>query len=237
MSDFINQIAIGNAIGAKNAMSDMLSAKAFESLDARKQELAASLFGGDKQEEQVEQIDESDLGNGYKVKMKHIDKGRIHSPSGEHVADVTRHESGWQYHSGNSKWDGTEKSPHYKTGVEKTKMAAAKKAAQIHMNEQVELTQEDEQLDELSKGTLKSYYKGSVESGMKAQHRATNTSMGGSDSEHKKNIADINKRVSGQDAVTKRLGSKETMSMDKEAGVSRLAGYKPTKPNPKKYSE
>ena len=97
--------------------------------------------------------------------------------------------------------------------------------------------EEVEELDELSKDTLKSYYKGSVESGMKAQHRATNTSMGGSDSEHKKNIADINKRVSGQDAVTKRLGSKETMSMDKEAGVSRLAKYKPTKPNPKKYSE
>ena len=132
MSNFINQISTGNALGAKNAMSDMLSAKAFEALDARKQELAASLFGGTK---------------------------------------------------------------------------------------------------------LKSYYKGSVESGMKAQHRATNTSMAGSDSEHKKNIADINKRVSGQNAVTKRLGSKETMSMDKEAGVSRLAGYKPTKPNPKKYSE
>ena len=99
------------------------------------------------------------------------------------------------------------------------------------------LGEDVEQIDELSKDTLKSYYKGSVESGMKAQHRATNTSMGGSDSEHKKNIADINKRVSGQDAVTKRLGSKETMSMDKEAGVSRLAKYKPTKPNPKKYSE
>ena len=97
--------------------------------------------------------------------------------------------------------------------------------------------EEVEELDELSKDTLKSYYKGSVESGMKAQHRATNTSMGGSDSEHKKNITDINKRVSGQDSVTKRLGSKETMSMDKEAGVSRLAKYKPTKPNPKKYSE
>ena len=51
------------------------------------------------------------------------------------------------------------------------------------------------------------------------------------------NIDDINKRVSGQDAVTQRLGSKETMSMDKEAGVSRRAKYKPTKPNPKKYSE
>jgi len=61
MPKFIDQIATGDAIGAKNTMSDMLSAKAFEALDTRKQELAASLFGGSPQEveeEEVEQIDE-----------------------------------------------------------------------------------------------------------------------------------------------------------------------------------
>jgi len=88
--------------------------------------------------EEVEDLNESDIGNGYKIKMKHTDKGRIHSPSGEHVADVTKHESGWQYHSGGKNWDGSETSKHYKTGVEKTKMAAAKKASQIHMNEEVD---------------------------------------------------------------------------------------------------
>jgi hypothetical protein len=81
------------------------------------------------------QLDESDIGDGYKIKMKHDEKGRIHSPSGEHVADVTKHELGWQYHSGGKNWDGTETSKHYKTGVEKTKMAAARKAAQIHLKE------------------------------------------------------------------------------------------------------
>ena len=85
--------------------------------------------------EEVEELTEQDIGNGYKIRMKHSDKGRIHSPSGEHVADVTKHESGWQYHSGNSKWNGSEDSPHYKTGVEKTKSAAAKKAAEIHGGE------------------------------------------------------------------------------------------------------
>jgi hypothetical protein len=55
MTDFINQIATGDAIGAKNTMSDMLSAKAFEALDNRKQELAASLFGGSPQEEVQEE--------------------------------------------------------------------------------------------------------------------------------------------------------------------------------------
>ena len=61
MTSFIDQIATGDAIGAKSTMSDMLSAKAFEALDIRKQELAASLFGGSPQEEveeEVEQIDE-----------------------------------------------------------------------------------------------------------------------------------------------------------------------------------
>jgi hypothetical protein len=53
MSNFIDQIATGDALGAKNSMADMLSAKAFEALDARKQELAASLFGGSKQEEKT----------------------------------------------------------------------------------------------------------------------------------------------------------------------------------------
>ena len=54
MPNFIDQIATGDALGAKNTMSDMLSAKAFEALDARKQELAASLFGGSPQQEEVE---------------------------------------------------------------------------------------------------------------------------------------------------------------------------------------
>jgi hypothetical protein len=89
--------------------------------------------------EEVEDLNESDIENGYKIRMKHIDKGRIHSPSGEHVATVTReHGEGWRYHSGNKNWDGLETSKHYKTGVEKTKVAAAKKAVQAHMNEEVD---------------------------------------------------------------------------------------------------
>ena len=132
VSKFIDSVATGNAVEAKDVLNDLLSARAFESLDARKTELAQSLFTGSQVEEEVENLSEQDVGNGYKIKMKHSDKGRIHAPSGEHVADVTKHESGWAYHSGNSKWDGSESSPHYKTGVEKTKSAAAKKAAEIH---------------------------------------------------------------------------------------------------------
>jgi hypothetical protein len=61
MPKFIDQIATGDAVGAKNTMSDMLSAKAFEALDTRKQELAASLFGGSPQEVQEEQLNLEDF--------------------------------------------------------------------------------------------------------------------------------------------------------------------------------
>jgi hypothetical protein len=109
--------------------------KAAKSAEAPKTKPSAASAKMEKVEFEGEQLDESDIGDGYKIKMKHDEKGRIHSPSGEHVADVTKHESGWQYHSGGKNWDGTETSKHYKTGVEKTKMAAARKAAQIHLKE------------------------------------------------------------------------------------------------------
>jgi hypothetical protein len=56
MTSFIDQIATGDAIGAKSTMSDMLSAKAFEALDARKQELAASLFSGNEKKEESTEV-------------------------------------------------------------------------------------------------------------------------------------------------------------------------------------
>ena len=53
MTNFIDQISSGDAIGAKNTMFDMLSAKAFEALDTRKQELATTLFTSAEQPEEV----------------------------------------------------------------------------------------------------------------------------------------------------------------------------------------
>ena len=45
-STFIDQLASGHSSEAKETLSDLLSARAFEALDARKQELGATLFGG-----------------------------------------------------------------------------------------------------------------------------------------------------------------------------------------------
>ena len=41
---FINQVAAGDAVGAKDLLNDLLSAKAFEALDAKKIEMAQSVF-------------------------------------------------------------------------------------------------------------------------------------------------------------------------------------------------
>ena len=54
---FIDQLAAGQAADAKETLSNLLSARAFEALDARKQELGATLFGG-QVEEEVEELDE-----------------------------------------------------------------------------------------------------------------------------------------------------------------------------------
>ena len=51
VSNFINSVTSGNALEAKEALNDLLSARAFEALDVKKTELAQSLFG-DKEEVQ-----------------------------------------------------------------------------------------------------------------------------------------------------------------------------------------
>lgn len=56
-STFIDQLAAGHAADAKETLSNLLSARAFESLDARKKELGATLFGN-QVEEEVEELDE-----------------------------------------------------------------------------------------------------------------------------------------------------------------------------------
>lgn len=54
-STFIDQLAAGQAAEAKETLTDLLSARAFEALDARKQEMASTLFGGQPQEEPQEE--------------------------------------------------------------------------------------------------------------------------------------------------------------------------------------
>ena len=55
VSNFINSVASGNAIEAKESLNDLLSARAFEALDAKKTELAQSLFTDKKEVQNTEE--------------------------------------------------------------------------------------------------------------------------------------------------------------------------------------
>ena len=50
IQDIINNIAAGDNVAAKESIENVLSAKAFESLQGKKQEMAATIFGGKEQE-------------------------------------------------------------------------------------------------------------------------------------------------------------------------------------------
>ena len=53
-TQFIDELASGNASGAKDILNDMLSARAFEALEGRKVEIAQNIFNGSQvQEEQL----------------------------------------------------------------------------------------------------------------------------------------------------------------------------------------
>jgi hypothetical protein len=45
--NFINQVATGDAAGAKETLNDLLSSRAFDILDAKKIELAQALYSGE----------------------------------------------------------------------------------------------------------------------------------------------------------------------------------------------
>jgi len=52
--NFINSVSIGNAAEAKDTLTDMLSTRAFDALNARKINIAQTLFNNDVVEEEVE---------------------------------------------------------------------------------------------------------------------------------------------------------------------------------------
>ena len=54
-SQFIDQLSAGNASEAKDTLNNLLSARAFESLDAKKIELARNIFNGSQVEESQEE--------------------------------------------------------------------------------------------------------------------------------------------------------------------------------------
>ena len=50
--DFINSVSVGSAAEAKDTLTDLLSTRAFDALNARKIDIAQTLFNDDEEEQQ-----------------------------------------------------------------------------------------------------------------------------------------------------------------------------------------
>jgi hypothetical protein len=60
IQDVINNIAAGDSAAAKEGIENVLSAKAFDALQGRKQEIASTLFGGkDQSDEETSDSEEA----------------------------------------------------------------------------------------------------------------------------------------------------------------------------------
>lgn len=57
---FIDQIAAGHSADAKESLENILSGKAFESLDMYKKEIASSIFGGIEEAKECDTEEEDD---------------------------------------------------------------------------------------------------------------------------------------------------------------------------------
>jgi hypothetical protein len=60
INNFINSIAAGDNVTAKEELEELLSSKAFDALQGRKQEIASTLFGGQQEEEYSDEEIESE---------------------------------------------------------------------------------------------------------------------------------------------------------------------------------
>ena len=58
-SQIIDALAAGKAAEAKDAMNDLLSSRAFDALEGKKQELAKSLFNGVEAEVEVQDTEDT----------------------------------------------------------------------------------------------------------------------------------------------------------------------------------
>jgi hypothetical protein len=50
--DFINSVSVGNAAEAKDTLTDMLSTRAFDALNARKIDIAQTLFNDEEEQQE-----------------------------------------------------------------------------------------------------------------------------------------------------------------------------------------
>jgi hypothetical protein len=166
-SQFIDELAAGNASGAKDILNDMLSARAFEALEGRKVEIAQNIFNGSQvQEESVEQVEEGTMTGitlGAKVKNKQGGYNQDVHHKGEKIGHIEayKHRTGMRYGAHHdASGDATAGNRDAEESIADIRYSHAEHLRSMKkQQEEVEITQEEfDQLDEISKKTATSAY-------------------------------------------------------------------------------
>jgi hypothetical protein len=183
----------------------LLSARAFEALDARKQELGATLFGS-QVEEEVEELEEGTMTGitlGAKVKNKQGGFNQDVHHKGEKIGHIEayKHRTGMRYGSHHdASGDGSAGNRSPEESIDDIRYSHAQ-----HLKDNRVKKEEVEELDELSKDTLGSYVKKAKGSAIgSSQVMGMGSKMTGQKTQDKAEKT-VQKRASGINKAVDRL--------------------------------
>lgn len=216
--NFISQLMTDNLAQAKETISNIISAKAFDALDAKKQELAQNIYV--QQEESVEVNEETE-------QLDELSKDTLTSYSSKAWKQVQNKDTS------------PEKRAKRMMGMVKSGEKQTKKLIQSKQDsderrkhsKEVFAKEETEQLDELSRGTLTSYEK-KAESDLSAREKKVDPSIYIKQRKltkaEKENDRKMDNRVRGmmraddkiskKDADYEKAKEKDEVEMDKKYG-------------------
>jgi hypothetical protein len=186
IQDIINNIASGENLVAKEGLENVLSAKAFDALQGYKQEIAATLYGGQEQGPEEDTDHEEDEEEGaYAEGVEQEDADQLNELSKETLQS---------YHTKAIKRRGEHESGRdvkvYKVGANTKGLARAKNRG-VGKGPYESIEHDGNQLDEVSLDTAAKVY----------NKRADNAYSNQSD-------RNVNKQVSSRETIGKRFGLK-----------------------------
>ena len=178
---FIDQLAAGESSAAKESLENILSGKAFESLDLYKKEIASSIFGGiEEAKECDDEDDKEEEDDDDKKKKEDLEEGtmtgitlgkQIKNKQGGYNQDVHHNGKKIGHIEAYSHRTGMRYGSHHDATGDATagNRSPEESIADIrwsHAQHLKSMKEEFDQLDEVSKETLKSYVKkASVDAG------------------------------------------------------------------------
>ena len=163
IQDIINNIAEGDNLAAKEGLEHVLSAKAFDALQGYKQEIAATLYGGQEQESEEDTDYEEDEEVAYAESVEHDeDQDQLDEVSLKLASKAYRNRKVDAYQGGNNRpfnsdTDKAEKAEKTADRIKK-KFGSAGETRVKRLNS-LGLAEDGEPLDEVSMKLASSVYK------------------------------------------------------------------------------